>query len=1200
MTSKIPLNSIIRKKPSVKFKNDINSLSGARELNADPKQKDTLVIIRTYVKRVNYLLIHVQQILRLFMLHKYELNEQIPVIDGEKINMVCKALYINNNGFKGRQPIGENLDFYKEMSSFYDSHYKELGCDRIDGSNLSRIIGNLEQVMVANIENNIKSHFNKYLAKYIRMYLKSLNNKEINIKQLCPVIFKDIINGKEFKSNDRFHKWINDNRNRILPPSICNFEQVNKKKNSIYNYNLQLDTLPQQFIKYMIYITKELEMNNCKKMQFLPLKTSLIMNYIPFDSLTLLDITNIPNKSEITKNINTFKDSLWNIYFQMNNRIFRPNKHKFDYCISTDGYYASLRFITNETFHISQNTKDRKVQGIKKYAKLNKEEKDKMKKENKMKMDNIKKESSEKKLLISREYKEIYDMIKECKRETNKNLTVYLKSIKIPKVKYKKLLKLERMEKKENCSNSKVKFALLCHKYLMCESYGMYLVNEMSNKAREFDLKINRTEINKYRIEFEESYYKYMQFKNNFNILSNTCDEIFKICSIDKRFLYEYRDIINDAMNQNKNLNNTEIYTFCTGTFQKFDVTSNICNFYKDLGISIQSMRQLLGLHIYTIRNLKLQYKYLYFKKCCREVILSPIKIFYLQQYTLLDHKSRYEELIEDDIENKECARYILENIHNLILRNILFKKFKLEKTRIIEVKENTKMIDIIKKYKYSKNTVDTSYNMSKSAYIESFDNGYPYIFEDGNLKYYPLNIFMKYYLESNMNTYMNYLNNSGKNEKLYRILLSYNPLMFHYTGIIDEHFITIKHGIRYTYDESINKIDINKLDPLQKKMYERFNKCELTINNLLRMHIEILNSIELYDKYIYFKKCCKNITCRKDTICMNIILDNIYDDDFKHEMRKTLKKDKSIKKIEFPYFNKVPNIDEELKSHNKVYVDPGKHKLLSMMDDSGKKLNYTHKERMKTTKQLKYRYKLRQYMNKSGITKIEKELSNYDSKSCIFEKFKLYIKEKNRLYPLLAKKYSNKIFSKLKWYSVINKRRADKKIIEKIKDTYGSDCILIYGDWSCRSQLRNSMPTPLISLKRNIGKEIKIYNIDEYRTSIIHHKTEDTCENLKLWVPGKNGKYVFKSFHSVLTYKMLGIEKKNDKEHKDDGEQKEIKEKKKRKRKINKPKMDSSIGCINRDNNAVHNMRRIVHEWIENKSIPDKWNRKNQLGDIS
>jgi len=62
--------------------------------------------------------------------------------------------------------------------------------------------------------------------------------------------------------------------------------------------------------------------------------------------------------------------------------------------------------------------------------------------------------------------------------------------------------------------------------------------------------------------------------------------------------------------------------------------------------------------------------------------------------------------------------------------------------------------------------------------------------------------------------------------------------------------------------------------------------------------------------------------------------------------------------------------------------------------------------------------------------------------------------------------------------------------MLKKIEKKYSKDHIIIIGDWSIGKQMRNFISTPNLSLKRKLQERFKVYNIDEYRTSCLNHKT--------------------------------------------------------------------------------------------------------------
>ena len=262
----------------------------------------------------------------------------------------------------------------------------------------------------------------------------------------------------------------------------------------------------------------------------------------------------------------------------------------------------------------------------------------------------------------------------------------------------------------------------------------------------------------------------------------------------------------------------------------------------------------------------------------------------------------------------------------------------------------------------------------------------------------------------------------------------------------------------------------------------------------------------------------------------------------------------------EFPYINE--NLTDKkincLNEAKKVYVDPGQIRLLMMMDDNNNYLCYSRGQYLQETKRSEYQKRIEKYKDCQKITEIENKLSTVNSKTCNYDKFKEYIQLKLNVYKEVKEEYSAFIFRQYKWYGYINKQRTYDNLLNKIAKVYGKDAVLIMGDWSANGNMKGRVSTPGISLKRKLAEKFKVFNLDEFRTSCLHHKTEEKCDNLM--VTSKDG--IKRSIHSVLTYK----------------------------------NENKGYGCINRDKNSVNNMKKIVSSYLLNKERPLKYRRDHKL----
>ncbi|MEO8255613.1 MAG: hypothetical protein ABI554_14635 [Flavobacterium sp.] len=276
-----------------------------------------------------------------------------------------------------------------------------------------------------------------------------------------------------------------------------------------------------------------------------------------------------------------------------------------------------------------------------------------------------------------------------------------------------------------------------------------------------------------------------------------------------------------------------------------------------------------------------------------------------------------------------------------------------------------------------------------------------------------------------------------------------------------------------------------------------------------------------------------------------------------------TKKAKKSKQSQEFKYIEDVPQQDllRLNKDFNLVFCDPGKRTLLTMLDNYDNRFNYTNQQLIFDCKRKTYKKLCDKKRYLSGIL-FNENLANIANlinfKTCNIKDFKHAIRLKNNLNKIILTNYTDPLYRKLKWWGYINKQKSETKLVRQIKDKFGNDkeAVLIIGDWSAKTQLRNFMPTPGIGLKKRLKRDFQVYLIDEWRTSKLHWKTKESCENLKI-IDSKTGKS--KKIHAVLRAKLE----------------------------------NGCDGCINRDLNSVRNMRKIVSHLRSTGLKPERFKRE-------
>jgi hypothetical protein len=197
----------------------------------------------------------------------------------------------------------------------------------------------------------------------------------------------------------------------------------------------------------------------------------------------------------------------------------------------------------------------------------------------------------------------------------------------------------------------------------------------------------------------------------------------------------------------------------------------------------------------------------------------------------------------------------------------------------------------------------------------------------------------------------------------------------------------------------------------------------------------------------------------------------------------------------------------DTLKERNIVGCDPGKRSLVYMMDKNGNKLQYTAPQRKRESKAKTNQRILLEEKKRNKIVEKETILSLQNSKSVDYEKFKVYLVEKDKLNKETTEFYKQDTWRKMKFRQYSYGKKSIDTFLNKIKETFGENIIIGYGNWSRSSQMKHFMPTMNKGLRKLIHKKYDTITINECNTS----KKCCDCNNDLEYYKDKEGKKVFR-----------------------------------------------------------------------------------------
>ena len=197
------------------------------------------------------------------------------------------------------------------------------------------------------------------------------------------------------------------------------------------------------------------------------------------------------------------------------------------------------------------------------------------------------------------------------------------------------------------------------------------------------------------------------------------------------------------------------------------------------------------------------------------------------------------------------------------------------------------------------------------------------------------------------------------------------------------------------------------------------------------------------------------------------------------------------------------------IKNKKIVAIDPGKCDLIYCVDGDNKEANtfrYSQDQRRKETKIKKYnkliiKEKETKIVGKT-IIEYETELSKYNKKSLDLDKYKDYVKNKNKINKIIMDFYSKSLFRKLKLNGYINRKRNEQKLIKNFSNKFGDkeDVIVCFGDFEQKKHMKFKEPTKGKGMRTLFRKNgFLTYLVDEFRTSCRCSSCEGLNEKFKV-----------------------------------------------------------------------------------------------------
>jgi|UniRef100_A0A6C0IRX9 hypothetical protein len=355
----------------------------------------------------------------------------------------------------------------------------------------------------------------------------------------------------------------------------------------------------------------------------------------------------------------------------------------------------------------------------------------------------------------------------------------------------------------------------------------------------------------------------------------------------------------------------------------------------------------------------------------------------------------------------------------------------------------------------------------------------------------------------------------------------------------------------------------VDLIDDKKQKIFN-YNKSELVLH--AKKH-----QSHIWSKLLKLEK--KHIFKQKDYVFYNQIIT----DGFSCSLLFIMKKYKNKK-----YGEVLPSVNQETNfpklvnlstdecneyltdKYKLVSLDPGKIRPISMIDENNIFFKYTACRRRYETYTKRSNYVINQEKQKYNIIPKETILSKFNSKSLNQTNYKNFIINKTIVNDEIKDFYQKPLFRKLAFRRFVRTKQSEINLLNEIENKYltkqdkidGKKIVILHGDYSRTTQMKGTIPTPNIGIKKLLLSRFKILEVNEFNTSKLYNKTLKEMENVKI----KRKKHS-KHLHEILT-----------------------------------PKEETECRIfVNRDVNACKNILLLGKCFLTNQTRPDEFKQKKE-----
>ncbi len=107
-------------------------------------------------------------------------------------------------------------------------------------------------------------------------------------------------------------------------------------------------------------------------------------------------------------------------------------------------------------------------------------------------------------------------------------------------------------------------------------------------------------------------------------------------------------------------------------------------------------------------------------------------------------------------------------------------------------------------------------------------------------------------------------------------------------------------------------------------------------------------------------------------------------------------------------------------------------------------------------------------------------------SRSTITDHYQHYLRTRLLVIDQLRQYYRRKIFRRMRYDAFVGRRASEDRFFSKMKNAFGKDAIILYGDWGRNPNLKHQPPSPGVAFRRRMCSHFRVFLVHEPNTSSV------------------------------------------------------------------------------------------------------------------